>query len=340
VYRDGEYSRALVLGEPRPVPSVLSLIYNYDPTAKFVDELHKQVSFRWRSGSKGRRAAKGRPPIFRSYWDFTLIKSISAPVALMIASEYDRVRKRGGWRPYALEFEKWDPAVRSMLDDVGFLSLCGVTEHSEPILEGRGWRILRMQAGTSADGERVGKLLHQLGFDTIWDDPSLYEALVEALANTRHHAYPHGHIFPEPHYPGWWMTGYIDENAKSMTIVVYDHGVTIPGTLSNPENNWELYPKWRRFVMRAAKRFPAADETALDGALIAAAMKVGRTSTGLSFRGRGLKTFEHVLDQCRAGRLTIRSRCGEYVMEKGSKARYRTQPAAINGTLITWRLDR
>lgn len=341
-FRDGVYLPALVIGDPRPVPANLSLIDNYEATATFLQDLHRGITDNWRPAPRSRRRARrGSPPIYRTYWDFTQIERITAPVALMVASEYDRIRKRGGWRPHAIDFENWRPSVRAMLDDIGFLALCGVTEKPEaPILEGAGWRVLRLESGTSADGERVGQLLQRLGLDAISDEPALYEALIEALANTRHHAYPEGLLYREPHYPGWWMTGFLDYQAKSMTIAVYDRGVTIPITLADPTNEWEHYPHWRRLMMRATGRTPTLQDTSADGASIAAAMKVGKSSTGLDFRGRGLKAFEDALSMSGEGVLTIRSRSGEYVRERGSKARYRSHSTPIDGTLITWRVGR
>src|SRR5437764_15225893 len=88
-YRDGVYIPALVIGDPRPVPANLSLIQNYEATTTFLQELHRGITQNWRPIPRGRRRARrGSPPIYRTYWDFTQIESISAPVALMIASGY------------------------------------------------------------------------------------------------------------------------------------------------------------------------------------------------------------------------------------------------------------
>lgn len=338
VYRDGKFSLTRVLNEPRPVPAVLSFEENFEETAKFLQDLRVGLTSSFSSNRRNRRRSLKRVPVFSRYWDFTLIERITVPVALIVASEYDRLRKCGGWRPYAIDFENWRPDVRALLDSIGFLSLCGVHHSDGTILEGVGWKVLRFESGTRADGERVEELLKALGVDTVFGDPRLYEAMIEALANTRHHAYPELHEFPEPHFPGWWMTGYVDND--SMLITVYDKGISIPAALADPANAWQHHAGWERLMGRLLGRMPHPSDMTADGAAIAAAMKVGRSSTGLEFRGRGLKTFEDALDAFPGGRLTIRSRAGEYRKDRGSKGRYNTRPTAIDGTLIIWRVAR
>lgn len=339
VYKDGEYQKAAVMGEAIPAPHTLSFSDNYEETATFIENVRNALISAWRPPSRGRRRAmRNVPLVYRKYFDFTTIKSISAPVALIIAAEYDRLRKCGGWRPSAIEFHKWDPSVRAKLSQIGFLSLSGVTGDEEPIVEGEGWRLLRFQSGFDTTGERANDLIAKLGIDIFSESPILYDAMVEALANTKHHAYPKDHYFPMPHVPGWWMTGLADAVGK-LTIMVCDQGVTIPGSLSNPHSDWQLYSNWQKLCLRATGRTPSTDDTSIDGAAIAAAVKVGRTSTNLSYRGRGLKTFETVLDVCRQGTLTIRSRCGEYKKAKGRSATFLSRSTPLHGTLITWQLQ-
>lgn len=340
-FRDGAHVRALILGGPRPVPALLSLTENYQPTVDFLRDLKAGLVSTWRPTSRRRRPGRrGAPQIFTNYWDFTQIKQISVPVALMIASEYDRIGKRGGSPPYAIDLEHWDPAVRAMLEAIGFLSLCGVTPRTSPIIQGSDWRVLRFESGQKADGQRVDDLLQELGVNTLLADPGMYEAIVEALANTRHHAYPERWNFREPHYPGWWMTGYVDQRDQSMLVVVYDRGISIPVALADPTNPWEHFAMWQRLMSRLLGRAPTWDDTSADGAAIAAAMRVGRSSTGLEFRGRGLATFESALAAFARGTLTIRSRSGEYIKHRGSKASYRTHGSPIDGTLITWHVSK
>jgi len=322
------------------MPEVLSLAENYNETAGFLLHLRDGLTGNWQRmrHQRGRPQEEGRFG-YRTYWDFTTIRRIAIPVALMIASEYDRVRRSGLWRPHAIDYDQWDPHVRSMLDQIGFLSMCGVEDPEPTILKGDGWRLLRFESGTGASGERVGDLLLQLGLDAIVADPTLYEAVVEALANTRHHAYPGNYYYPPPHVPGWWMTGAVDEGSKSITLVVYDHGVTIPVSLADPRNDWALLPKWRQLLARLTGAPPTVEDTDLDGVAIAAAIKVGTTSTGLSFRGRGLKSLEIALDMCKGGEIAIRSRHGEYRKKKGGRPEYMSHPVPVNGTLVAWHLE-
>lgn len=322
------------------MPEVLDLSTNYEETAEFLQELRSSIVRNWTSPpDRHRRRARQKAPVhLRSYWDFALIKKISVPVALMIASEFAQMSARGMWMPGAVNYEKWDPKVRAMLQQVGFLAMSGVTAPVPTFVPGNGWKLMRLQSGAKADGQRVDELLRALGVNTIAGSPALYEAIIEALANTRHHAYPKGVEFPEPHLANWWMTGAIDTSQKTIGLVVYDHGVSIPVTLSDPKNQWSLLPKWQRIMRRITGVAATGDPTA-DGLSIAAAIKVGATSTQLPFRGRGLQSFEAALSMCRDGQIFIRSRSGEYWKQKGRSPSYRSRYPAINGTLITWRLE-
>lgn len=339
IYKDGEYQKAFVVGDAFPAPKTLSFSENYEETATFIANIRNGLTASWRPPSRARRRVmRNVPPIYRRYADFTTIRSISAPVALIIAAEYDRIRKCGGWRPSAVEYQKWDPAVRAKLDQIGFLSLAGAVGEEEPIVQGDGWRLLRLRSGFDTEGETANDLIAQLGVDVFSANPALYEAMIEALANIKHHAYPRDQYIQMPYVPGWWMTG-LAENTGRLTIMVCDQGVTIPGSLSNTASDWELYSSWQKLCLRATGRTPSTDDTSIDGAAIAAAMKVGRTSTNLSYRGRGLKTFERVLDVCQNGSLTIRSRCGEYKRTKSRSASFLSRVTPLHGTLITWQLQ-
>lgn len=337
VFRDGRYELASITGDARPVPAHLSFSRNHEETVTFLGELRRTLTEYWRpppSRKERRRRARG-PVSYRSYWDFTSIESITPVVALVIAAEYDRMRRRGGWVMRAIEYEKWNPQVRAFLDGVGFLRLTGVDGTGGDFLDGPDWRLLRMRSGETADGEIVSKVLSQLGVPELIDDADVYGAIIEALVNTRHHAYPEGHKLPEPFVGDWWLTGFVNRKSGQVWLAVYDQGVTIPVTLPS----WERFPSYRRAFKRLLGREVDVADKSYDGAAIALAMAAGRTSTGLSYRGRGLPAMEAAVNLCRAGSITILSRCGEYHRRKGGKPTYRNWNCELGGTLVMWDLQ-
>lgn len=162
----------------------------------------------------------------------------------------------------------------------------------------------------------------------------MYSAIVEALTNTRHHAYPQDHVFRKPHYPGWWLTGFVDNKSRRVRISVYDRGLSIPGTLLT----WDKYATFDRLWKKAFSGSPDPEDTSRDGTAIALAMETGRTSTGEGYRGKGLPSMEEALDLCVDGHLTIYSRSGEYRRWKGRSPHHVNRLASIGGTLVSWDL--
>lgn len=336
MYSGGQTQRAKLLDKPRPVPSVLCLVENFTATAEFLQELRIGLFDGYRrSGRRSRaqrRAAGKAPPLIRRYWDFSVIERISAEVALIIAAEYNRFHRGGGWIPRAIDIEKWRPDVREMLTDIGFLSLAGTDPPSTDVLSGGGWSILKLRAGQEAEGEQIKQLLGDLGVRDMIDNGPLYDAIMEGLVNTIHHAYPSTHSFDEPHFPNWWMTGFIDRESRWFTVMVFDQGLSIPATLPN----WKHFSTFRRRWSRLFGVEPNSDDTSRDGVAIRMAMKVGKTQTNEETRGKGLHAMEEAVNLCDDGELAIFSRCGEYRKTTGRTGRHVNRNIPIGGTLIVW----
>jgi hypothetical protein len=337
MYSNGQTQRAKLLGEPRPVPAILCLDENYSETATFLMELRGSLfeSYR-RNGFQRtrvqRRAAGKAPPLIRRFWDFSLIQRISAEVALIIAAEFNRFHRGGSWIPRAIDIEKWRPDVREMLTDIGFLSLAGTDPPTSDVLSGTGWSILKLRAGHEAEGEQVKRLLGDLGVRDMIDNGPLYDAIMEGLVNTIHHAYPSTHTFEEPHFSNWWMTGFIDRESRWFTVMIYDQGLSIPATLPN----WKHFSTFRRRWSRLFGSEPDADDMSKDGVAIRMAMKVGKTQTNEETRGKGLHAMEEAVNLCDDGDLAIFSRCGEYRKITGRTGRHVNRNIPIGGTLIVW----
>jgi hypothetical protein len=329
---------AVLDGEKRLPPSIVSLTANPEETLKFLDDTRESLQQSWiRSAGRAQRRAARRAPVVRSYWDYSSIERIGPDAALVLASEYDRFRRKGGWLPRAIEIEKWQPNVRAELEGVGFLELAGVHERQENFVDVGDRRILKFQANAEADGKQVFATLAELGVGDDLHLVDIYSCIVEAIVNTRQHAYPADLDFSPPHVPNWWLGASFNSRERKLRVSVFDHGATIPRTLPR----WERYPMYLRGIKYLIRRDPRPDPLAdrFDGAAIATAMAVGRTATEKEYRGKGLAFMESVLNLARGGRLSIISRRGSYTRHKNQKPRYETRRTAIHGTLITWELD-
>lgn len=340
VYSNGVSSRARLIGKPQDAPEILSLSKNYTETARFLNSLRDGLfqSARISATRRGRRVKKrlgDQPPAtVRGYWNFATIREISPAVALIIASEYHRFSRGRNWVPRAVNIEAWDPVVRAVLDAVGFLSLAGTEPVSSEILNLGDLSILKMRAGHQASGEEVSKLLEELGVAEMLNDAPLYEAIIEALTNTRHHAYPETHQFEEPHVPGWWMTGFVNRQRREFNVIVFDQGVSIPVTLPL----WKRFGELTAFWKRAFRSEPDFEDTANDGTAIRAAMTVGKSRTKEATRGKGLHAIEDAVNRCDNGELAIYSRYGEYRKSSGRSSRHFNRNDPVGGTLVVWRM--
>lgn len=237
--------------------------------------------------------------------------------------------------PRAVNIEAWDPVVRSVLDAVGFLSLAGTDPASTEIFNLGDLSVLKMRAGNQASGKEVSTLLEELGVAEMLNDAPLYEAIIEALTNTRHHAYPETHQFEEPHVPGWWMTGFVDRKRREFNVIVFDQGVTIPVTLPH----WRRFDEFSTFWKRAFRTDPDSEDTSSDGTAIRAAMAVGKSRTKQVTRGKGLHAIEDAVNRCDNGELAIYSRCGEYRKSSGHRSRHFNRNDPVGGTLVVWRMS-
>ena len=280
--------QGLCYGEARPMPSVLCLERNRDQTLDVLANVRSGLLDGWRAGQRHNAKADNirETIILGDYWDFTTVREISLEVALVLAAEYDRIRSCGGVVPRAVNLSDWDPMVAQTLRGIGFFEIAGVEREQKSVMATADWRILRFRSDDQADGSRVGELFNELGLRDF--DPQLYDAIFEAIVNTRQHAYRNPDVLERPFVPRWWLTAFINPSAKRVVISVFDQGVSIPGTLGG----WDKYRAYQRAFRRIFREDPDPSDTSRDGAALALAMSVGRSSTRLHHRGRGLPVIE------------------------------------------------
>jgi hypothetical protein len=277
-------------------------------------------------------------------YDFSKITYISSEVALIIASYFESANRLTKKNSFALNFEQWNPDVRRTLYELGFFNIVGIEEDKVLLTKSGETTLRRLRSYRDTNGEAVANLIRDLGYDPFDINTPIYEALVEAITNTIDHAYPRkksGNDFSDKY---WWSTGAINQKAGELSLFVWDQGITIPGSLKLVSSDWKFYENYKRQFNKMIARLKADgsqnenSNICEDGQSLAAAMTVGRTSTGVKGRGRGLPCYQDAVNSCIEGELIIRSGYGWYKKKKDKKAKYGISAGRLHGTLVVWKL--
>lgn len=333
-------------------PKNLSLHENWDETVAFLGLLRENTNkaiAKYQASPKNISEPRNRNERRRAvinngdYYDFSKIIDISPQVALVIASEYDRRREITGFSPSAIDFEKWNPIVRMLLTATGFLELSGVKKPVSDFFEMENMKILTMKSGKSINGELISNYLYELGYDVFVTNPSIYEAIIEAIGNTINHAYKLEEFAEKNSVKKWWIFGVRTRSDQTfrLRISVYDQGATIPRTIPT----WKRYPNIKSIVLAAGaalginSNYDAADDTSIDGDVIHAAIEVGKTSTDLPYRGHGMSQIVRSLELCKSGHVSIYSRAGCVRYAKDQSPLIKNLTGRITGTLVVWDIE-
>ncbi len=312
-------------------PSELCLDRAYEGTAAFFNDLRQRTIFP-RQGLI--RHPTGRRPSrigwVRNFCDFKPLKRISAGAALILASEYDRTARRTGIAPATLDIEKWDPYVATILSRLGFFNLLHLEPYGHPPGDAL---IVKPMVAQDKTNELATASIKDL-FAEIHGSKQLRidlsSAVSDAVENVVGHAYPIDWPHRRLHVPFWWFVGAADPEQRRVTLVIYDQGVTIPVSLPR---KWSM--AHLTTVCLSLFRTPfRADDPTFDGQTIDAAMAIGSTSTGESYRGRGLAKICEIIQRCAGGRLRIVSRHGECVYGADGHKTIKNHQIPLNGTYV------
>ncbi len=301
------------------LPEYMSLTHNYEETLDFINR-YRYLVFKKRTMVN---------------LNFRTLKHISAGAALLFVSELDRWREAYKVRPRVVEIDKWNPIARKYLFQLGFFDILKVLNpptEEEILLDGEGGQtdFLQFQSKSEVLGDDAVHLkleLEKMSGKTIEAKKQLFKAITEAMTNVSKHAYP-VRLKNDPSilYKRWWMTGSFNEKKNSISIIFFDQGVGIPSTLP------AKYPKEILFSFLNGLGLNINN----DGALIMAAMELGRTQTELSHRGKGLPDVKKYIEVQKSGDLRIISNRGEYKFKAGEKPQIIEHKNSIGGTLIQW----
>ncbi len=324
------------------MPEVLCLDENPDETLRFLSLMRRRI-LDHTIQVKGRGPRPRGVPVISSYFDFSTMRRIGVSAALVIAALFDRQKRITSWKLSTIDEHKWDRDVVAVFRAVGFHELLEMRPSGDATLDLGQFRVLRFVSGHNADGQLVSTVQDALTALLPEEEAAkllfaeAYGGMLEAVLNSSTWAYPDGHVWPEPAVERWWMTGAVDLRNNTVSISVLDQGVTIPVSLPN----WTHWNQVQQRLNRLGERLGfvgESDDPRNDGAAIALATKVAKSSTQLPQHGKGLNTMLEVAERAKHGRLRILSRFGEYTWERGKKATIKARQDALDGTLVEWTL--
>jgi len=258
----------------------------------------------------------------RVYIDFTTIKQLSPLAALLLTSEIHQWQINKG-RLRVKDHEEWSPNVKRLLHEMGFFDLVNISnrpdlEYPTPL----SIKFSPFKCGHKTLGDQAVSLRQEMEkiAGVIPAKTLMYGGLTEAMKNVLNWAYDEN--TPES-LRLWWMAGSYNPNDERMTIMIYDHGVGIPKTLPR-STFWEH-----------VKPLITGED---DHDMIEAAMKIGRSATKESNRGKGLADIKKFVMESGSGILRIISGKGEYTVTNTGVEKKILHESRLDGTLIAWEI--
>lgn len=310
---DGSNERtALCMRPPSIPPKHINFDADIDTTLEFLKLIRDKLGRRKSAARPTQnwvRERRGYLPRIGGFHDYSKIQSLSVSAALVVASCYDRAWRITGSVPPAINYTDWPKDVFQVFYEVGFFDFIG---HSGQTGIGESYRnkcdddfrVMSALSGRNANGlaECSGEILNLLKFLRPTDDdlrellPEINTAVSEAMINVARHAYPDDYTLQSDYdtIGQWWMTARADRSLQQLTIVVYDQGATIPGTL--PYRSW--FKATVQDILRSVAPTFVYDDTrrTFDHEYINYSMKKGKSQTGERERGLGLPQMQALID--------------------------------------------
>ncbi|CAG0970235.1 hypothetical protein ANRL3_01451 [Anaerolineae bacterium] len=217
-----------------------------------------------------------------------------------------------------------DDVVEQLFQHIGLLQQFGKSSRKEIIAENViNWHYA---SGTDATTSVFCSLLvqHQESIGGEIMRSELYDCMSEAVINTRKHAYPKQR---DSNMSRWWMFSQVKDG--KLTVAICDLGIGIPTSLLEKPELMD-YIHQLRYSLKPIK---------LHGKLIEIALTSNRTSTSLSYRGKGLPQMLDFIRQGSAGGFRVQSGHGIYKYHAEQQlALSETNKYPIKGTLVEWEI--
>jgi hypothetical protein len=145
----------------------------------------------------------------------------------------------------------------------------------------------------------------------------------EAITNAKKHAYP----LDEEYKTRWWMFSQVKD--KELTVVICDLGIGIPASLMKKP---EMEDYLRKIVNLGSARKQ-------DRALVQVAINSYKTSSKMSYRGKGLPQMKELVVNAKRGQFRVQSRYGYYYLGNTQNFYSGSYTKPIIGTTVQWTLS-
>ena len=268
------------------------------------------------------------------YINFNALRQVDTAAALMLAAELEVNKIEAGAKKMTAHDSDWNPKVRTLLEQMGFLELLSadskIPSRTEP---SKNQIFLKFRSGHKLIGDDTMQMVESLQkhIAPYKLEPELllhlYVGIFEAITNTRHHAYKGG----DAEFNRWWISASVNTQTNEIKIVCYDRGETIPKTIQNSREKSKAIQSFLRDIFSRTS----------DGEIIIAAIKQQTSSTKLSNRGKGLSELLRLIDANQQGVLRIYSGMG--MAEFSPSLKTKKEPCVsrklsqkMRGTLVEW----
>lgn len=256
--------------------------------------------------------------------DFRLTQAVHPSGTMLLFAEIDRIRRLIGNTREMRCRPAEDRIVDQVLEQTGvyerFSHFAAAAATDETVIH---WR---QATGVKVQGKDAGSMLDDCEGKLAPSIKSgLYRGVTEAMTNSVQHAYVgnRGDGITVGGEKRWWL--FSEERDGFLSIVICDLGIGIPKSL----------PKQHTAVRRILSTF-AADRADVEA--IKLASELGKTSTSLQNRGKGLPEILDAARQSDEGSCIIFSNRGQFGFAAGKRAVENQFTGSIYGTLIVWRV--
>ncbi|SMX44471.1 hypothetical protein OCA8868_03154 [Octadecabacter ascidiaceicola] len=344
IWQGGVEETAVCRQQPRAAPENLCFKTNRVETISFFDKIRKSFS-RSISKKKGgfvyRRTANSIPKI-SGYFDFSKIEKISMASAVVLAADYERLKHFLNEVPPTINLRRWNPVVVTKLNQMGFFNILGHQPDENLLIQDGDFLLMRiLRSVNSANLSQVDDALMELGAFVSDDESAIDEKVThtlsivsEVMANVTQHAYRNEVDFTYNHLSSFWVSAEANRAEKTLRIVLYDQGATIPVTYPILDRTKRV----TRFLERVLRRAPKFDYED-DGTYIRAALRYGGSRTDLDYRGKGFPQMIQLLGTLGGGELMVLSRGGWCARASNGKVTSGSYPCSIGGTLVEWKIE-
>jgi len=344
IWQGGPEESAICTRPPGPAPGDLCFRTNLNETTEFFHRIRKgfALAINRKKGSFVNRPSLRSPPRISGYVDFSKIENISMSASVVLAADYDRLRHFLGEVPPTINLRHWHPIVVTRLHQLGFFNILGHAPDPDLLVEDGDFLLMRIIRSRNCEMlAKVDDALVELGRFVSLNANALDEKIThtlsivsEAMANVTQHAYRRDVRFEYAHMSSFWVSAEANKRDRTLRIVLFDQGATIPVTYPKMERTARVKCYLRR-ALSPSRRFDYED----DGTYIRAALRYGGSRTDLEYRGKGFPQMSELLDMLGGGELRIFSRGGWCVRSRNGKVTSGSHDCSIGGTLVEWKIE-